>query len=54
MGLALIHELFDLSLDKIWRPCILCFGEVKQIRKAFFKCGSCGQDYIADETDMMI
>ncbi len=54
MGLAMIQEVLDLSLDKIWRPCIVCSGEVNQIRLAFFECGSCGQKYIAEETDMMI
>ena len=54
MGLAPIQELLDLSLDKIWRPCLICSGEVNQIRKAFFKCGNCGLKYIAEETDMMI
>ena len=57
MGLAMIQEVLDLSSDeiyKIWRPCIICSGEVEQIRKAFFKCKNCKQDYIAEETDMMI
>ena len=54
MGLAPIQELLDLSLDKIWRPCLICSGEVNQIRKAFFKCGNCGLKYITEETEMMI
>ena len=54
MGLAPIQELLDLSLDKIWRPCLICSGEVNQIRKAFFKCESCNLSYIAEEIDMMI
>ena len=56
MGLAMIQiqEFFDLSSDEIWRPCLICFGKVNQIRKAFFECESCGQNYIAEETDMKI
>ncbi len=54
MGLAMIQEVLDLSLDEIWRPCLVCFGKVNQIRKAFFECENCKQSYIAEETDMKI
>lgn len=38
--------------DLNWKSCEFCGGEITQVRKAFFKCISCDQEYIADEEDM--
>ena len=38
--------------DTQWKPCIKCGAEITQIRKAFFQCINCKQEYIADEEDM--
>jgi len=35
-----------------WKPCLICGGELLQIRKALFTCLKCNQEYIADEEDM--
>ncbi len=45
-------EFLELSDDDTWKPCMICNGEVIQIRKALFSCTMCGQEYIADEQDM--
>ena len=37
-----------------WKPCILCGGEIMQVREAFFRCVNCRQDYIADLNDMKL
>ncbi len=38
--------------DFNWKPCIKCGAELTQVRKAFFQCIDCKQEYIADEEDM--
>ena len=36
-----------------YRPCIKCgYRKVEKIRKAFFECNHCGQQYISNEEDM--
>lgn len=35
-----------------WKPCIICGGELIQVRKALFSCLRCSQEIIADEEDM--
>lgn len=42
----------EISEDDTWRPCLMCGGELTQIRKALFSCLECGQEIIADEKDM--
>jgi len=42
----------DTSSDQNWRPCIICSGEILQVRKALFTCQGCGQEYISTEEDM--
>ncbi len=37
---------------KNWKPCIVCGGEIIQVRKALFTCLHCSKEYIADEKDM--
>lgn len=44
-------EFLETSKDT-WRPCMYCGGEITQIRKAFFTCLKCNQEYIGDEKDM--
>jgi len=46
-------EFFQVSKKDNWIPCLICKGELNQLRKAFFKCINCGQEYIADEDDMI-
>ena len=46
-------EYWETSDDDLnWKPCIACGGELTQVRKAFFQCINCKQEYIADEEDM--
>lgn len=45
-------EVLETSNDDTWKPCIICGGELTQIRKALFNCLKCGQEYISDEQDM--
>ena len=45
-------EFLKTSEDNNWKPCILCGGELIQVRKALFTCLGCNQEYIADEEDM--
>lgn len=47
-------EFFQTSKKDNWKPCLLCSGELVQLRKAFFQCINCRQTYIADEKDMEI
>jgi predicted RNA-binding Zn-ribbon protein involved in translation (DUF1610 family) len=42
----------NLSKEDTWKSCIICGGELIQIRKALFSCLKCNQEYIADEEDM--
>ena len=35
-----------------WKACIFCGGEIVQVRKAFFTCLNCNQEFIADAEDM--
>lgn len=45
-------EYLELNEDDTWKPCILCGGELTQIRKALFSCMRCNQEFIADEGDI--
>lgn len=45
-------EFLEVSDDDNWKPCIICDGELTQVRKALFTCLKCNQEYIADEEDM--
>lgn len=45
-------EVLETSDDDTWKSCIVCGGEVTQVRKALFTCLKCNQEYIADEQDM--
>lgn len=47
-----MKEYLETSKDDTWKPCILCGGELTQIRKALFTCLKCNQEYIADEKDL--
>jgi len=46
------EEVLETSDDDTWKPCILCGGELTQVRKALFTCLKCNQEYVADEKDM--
>ena len=45
-------EFLEISNDDSWKPCMICGGELTQVRKALFTCLKCDQEYIADEEDM--
>jgi len=45
-------EVLETSKDDTWKSCIICGGELTQVRKALFTCLKCNQEYIADEEDM--
>lgn len=45
-------EYLETSDDDTWKSCIICGGELTQVRKALFSCLKCNQEYIADEEDM--
>jgi len=45
-------EILEVSKDDSWKSCIICGGELTQVRKALFTCLKCNQEYIADEKDM--
>jgi len=45
-------EVLETSKDDTWKDCIMCGGELIQVRKALFTCLKCNQEYIADEEDM--
>ena len=47
-------EFLEISNDDSWKPCMICGGELTQVRKALFTCLKCDQEYIADEEDMRI
>lgn len=38
--------------DKKWRACLICKGEIIQVRKALFTCLGCNQEYVSTEEDM--
>ncbi len=42
----------DLSDDDTWKSCMMCGGEITQIRKALFTCLECNQEFISTEEDM--
>ncbi len=52
MGSEIPKEHLETSDDDTWKPCILCGGELTQVRKALFTCLKCNQEFIADEKDM--
>ena len=45
-------EILEISNDDTWKDCIICGGQITQVRKALFTCLKCGQEYVADEQDM--
>lgn len=45
-------EFLEVSDDDSWRPCMMCGGEIIQVRKALFTCLKCNAEIIADEEDM--
>ena len=45
-------EFLETSDDDNWKQCIVCGGEITQIRKALFSCITCNIDIVADEQDM--
>ena len=45
-------EVLETSNDETWKPCLICGGQLTQVRKALFCCLKCNQEYIADEQDM--
>lgn len=47
------EEFLETSEDDTWKPCLICGGELTQVRKALWTCLSCNQEYIADEVDML-
>lgn len=47
------EEFLEVNDDDDWKPCIACGGEMTQVRKALFTCLKCGQEYVADEGDML-
>lgn len=49
---SLPKEFLETSNDDTWKSCMICNGNLTQIRKALFTCLECGQEYIADEEDM--
>lgn len=42
----------ETSDDRSWRPCLICAGEIVQVRKALFTCLDCNQEYVSTEEDM--
>ena len=46
------NEVLEISNDDTWKSCIMCGGQITQVRKALFTCLKCNQEYIADEEDM--
>lgn len=38
---------------KDFKDCLKCGGKIKQVRKAFFVCTECKQEYISDFIDML-
>ena len=46
------EEFLDVSDDDTWKCCMMCGGNITQVRKALFTCLNCDQEYIADEKDM--
>ena len=45
-------EVLEVSEDDTWRPCLMCGGEVTQVRKALFTCLKCNAEFISAEEDM--
>jgi hypothetical protein len=47
-------KFLEISEDDNWKPCLICGGEITQVRKALFTCLKCNQEYISDEQDMRV
>jgi len=45
-------EVLEVSDDDTWKPCMICGGQITQVRKALFTCLKCDQEYISTEEDM--
>jgi len=51
-GTEMNKEFLETNDSQNWKSCLVCGGELIQIRKALFNCLKCNQEYIADEQDM--
>jgi predicted RNA-binding Zn-ribbon protein involved in translation (DUF1610 family) len=47
-----LDKFLKTSKNQNWRACLICKGQMAQLREAFFKCKDCGVEIIADEKDM--
>ncbi len=45
-------EFLETSQNDNWKPCLICGGDITQVRKALFTCLNCNQEYVAVEEDM--
>ena len=52
MGKEIPKEFLETDDTQTWKDCIMCRGELIQVRKALFACLKCNQEFIADEEDM--
>lgn len=50
---ATCQNCIHLLEKKDFKDCLKCGGKIKQVRKAFFVCTECGQEYISDFIDML-
>jgi len=48
------QEFLETKDSQEWKKCIICGGEIIQVRKALFSCLNCNQEFIADEEDMKV
>ncbi len=46
------NKYLETSEENNWKPCMMCGGEITQLREAKFKCSNCNQEYISCEEDM--
>ena len=49
---SVTKEFLETSNDNNWKSCLMCGGELMQVRKARWTCLKCNQEYIGDEQDM--
>lgn len=45
-------EFLEVSANDSWRDCIICGGQITQVRKALFTCLQCNLEYTSTEEDM--
>lgn len=48
------EEFLETSNDHTWKPCLMCGGELTQVRKALWTCLACSVEYTACEEDMRL